>query len=148
MKQLFSILISLGLLPFCTSAQQINSGAVSNNNIAHSVGEVFVLPENDSDKNGSGTIAIASQSNIDIVNTENIADARHISTYPIPAGDYIYFSTEGTPIEKTYIYDSLGRLINISIPDGNQIDLHSLKAGIYFLRFNDEKSEALKIIKN
>ena len=75
-----------------------------------------------------------------------------VKVYPNPATDYIQVEALGSFTAEIFSMD--GRLL-LSEDDGNkgqQIDVSSLKAGLYFIRISSEKeafsTAVLKFVKN
>jgi hypothetical protein len=77
----------------------------------------------------------------DIITTPNIEFTEQILIYPNPAKEVINFNYE----VKVEIYDLLGKtLLKTEIPV-KYINISSLKAGLYFIKLNNNKIE--KFIK-
>ncbi|AJR04357.1 T9SS type A sorting domain-containing protein [Siansivirga zeaxanthinifaciens] len=64
-----------------------------------------------------------------------------IRIVPNPANNQI-FIIESTlySFNNIYIYDHLGRFLNVLKPISNSIDVSNLKSGIYYLKFNNDNS--------
>ena len=65
------------------------------------------------------------------------AKTASMQIYPNPAKDLIFFEipadTEGNKIQLE-IYDASGRLMSLSNPHTNSLDISSYPAGIYYIR--------------
>jgi len=144
---------NLGVLlvfPLLGSAQSvignINSGAVSNSNFAHSVGEIYVIPTNPDDSN-SGTIGILYQTTLKVLGINEISKD-DIKIYPNPTADFINLKLSSkNKIDEAIIYDNSGRLILRTKIESDKIDLRSLNTGNYLLYFTNTDIKPIKIIK-
>jgi hypothetical protein len=80
---------------------------------------------------------------------EPLPDPLDFTLGPVPATDYVSFSTTKT-IERIEVYDVTGRkVIEQSVFDDDRIDIQSLEKGIHFVRvyFTDTGIRSIKIIK-
>jgi hypothetical protein len=128
--------------------QSINSGSIISSNSMISVGEIFVVPENQN-QISSGIIGI-----LTIINEENLSVSEfdvseNIVVFPNPTTTAINFRTKTNLInEKVFIYSNSGQLVKVvEINSSNSIDLIDLSTGIYFIQFENKKYNAFKIIK-
>ena len=138
------------LLPFFGIAQSaignINSGAVSNSNFAHSVGEIYVIPNNPNDAN-SGTMGILYQTTLKVLGITE-AEKESVKIYPNPTTDYVYLKLNSkVKLETAKIYDLSGKLISQPKINEDRLDLRSLNQGIYLLKFTNSNIQTIKIIK-
>ncbi|RMG79686.1 MAG: T9SS C-terminal target domain-containing protein [Bacteroidetes bacterium] len=79
-----------------------------------------------------------------VVNARTLASSKTRKIYPNPAADYLFIETHQN--ETVYLFDVSGRLV-ISQPvfEGkNQLDVHQLKNGVYFLKINEETIKFVK----
>ena len=137
-------------LPFFGVAQSaignINSGAVSNSNFAHSVGEIYVIPTNPDDTN-SGTMGIVYQTTLKILGIAEI-EKESVKIYPNPTADYVFLKLNSTvKLETAEIFDLSGKLISQSKITEDKLDLRFLNQGIYLLKFKNSNIQPIKIIK-
>lgn len=138
------------LLPFFGIAQSaignINSGAVSNSNFAHSVGEIYVIPNNPDDAN-SGTMGIYSQTVLKVLGISE-AEQESLKIYPNPTTDYVFLQLNSkAKLETAEIYDLSGKLIFQPKINEDKLDLRFLNQGIYLLKFKNSNIQPIKIIK-
>lgn len=157
MKKLtFMKYFSLAILFFSLSSisnaqsviQSINSGSIISSNSMVTVGEIFVVPENQN-QTSSGIIGI-----LTIINEENLSVSEfdvseNIVVFPNPTTTAINFRTKTNLVnEKVFIFSNSGQLVKeIEINSSNSIDLTDLSTGIYFIQFENKKYNAFKIIK-
>lgn len=71
--------------------------------------------------------------------TEN--ELTDILIYPNPVSEVIYFKGI-TSIQSVALYSMLGKQIEVSINNSNEIDVSFLKDGIYFLKITDEQNRS------
>lgn len=128
--------------------QSINSGSIISSNSMISVGEIFVVPENQN-QSSSGIIGI-----LTIINDENLSVSEfdiseNIVVFPNPTTSSINFRTKTNLVnEKVFIYSNSSQLVKeTEINSSNSIDLIDLSTGIYFIQFENKKYNAFKIIK-
>jgi hypothetical protein len=150
MKNLLSILIiTLGV--FSISAQDsnssINSGAVSNNSIIYSVGEIFVNPIDPNQAN-SGLIGTISRIEF-FVGIDQIISSDDLKVYPNPTSNNLFFEWDGQyNIEQVFVYDTQGKLVlTQTVSTSNTVNLSELPNGLYLIRTNIQNLKALKITK-
>lgn len=140
-------MFAIPLLGYAQSAiGNINSGALSDDNLAYSVGEIYVVADNP-DQTGSGTMGLFQSTTIQILGiTEVVKD--EIKIYPNPTTDFVYVKLESkTKIDYAEVYDISGKLVLKRKIDSDKIDLRQLKEGNYLLKFNNPELKAIKIIK-
>lgn len=125
----------------------INSGGVSNENLMHTVGEIYVIPTNPDDQN-SGTIGVLYQTVLNVLGVNEIVTEKVVSIYPNPTAGYINFNiSSATRLEDVSIYDMSGKLVSQNKIVNNRLDLSFLLQGVYILKFNNSDVKPVKIIK-
>lgn len=147
MKQLllFSFLIA-GLSASSQSViQSVNSGSVIGTNSSVSVGEIVVVPTNQT-QSSSGIIGILTQTQLEVKELEL---SEKIKVYPNPTTALIYFQTETNLLdEKISIYNLSGQLVaEKQVMSENSLDLSDLSTGMYLIQFSNKKINSFKIIK-
>ena len=126
----------------------VNSGAVSNNNMVFSVGEIFVLPTSTPDESNSGLMGILSRVEFFVTGLNELLASDDTRAYPNPTAQSLFFSTSAQhPINEISIFDNSGRLVATKTLDNNKVDLSELQAGIYHIKTNKSDNASLKIIK-
>lgn len=143
-------LCTLLFFPLVVSAQSaignINSGAVSNAGFVHSVGEIYVIPNNPDDAN-SGTLGILYQTTLKVLGISEIVKD-DIKIYPNPTSDFISLKLSSkNKIDEAIIYDNSGRLVLRKNIELGKIDLRSLNTGNYLIYFTNTDIKPIKIIK-
>ena len=148
MKQIFTIFIIVGFIPiiYGQSLSSTNSGAVSNNNLIYSVGEVFVIPVNPNDAS-SGLIGAISRIEFTSLSINEIEFNQNVKFYPNPTSNSVFLELENEIIKEIYIFDLSGKLVITLKNVNNQIDLSSLKTGTYFIKTDNINIKSFKIIK-
>ncbi|WP_445454143.1 T9SS type A sorting domain-containing protein [Flavobacterium sp. 25HG05S-40] len=142
---LFSVLIT-GLSASSQSViQSVNSGSVISPSSSVSVGEIVVVPENQT-QSSSGIIGILTQTQLEVPELE-LSDK--ITVYPNPSTSVIYFQTEvNLGDEKISIFNVSGQLVaQKQITSDNALDLSELSNGIYLIQFTNKNVKSFKIIK-
>jgi hypothetical protein len=147
MKQLllFSFLIA-GISASSQSViQSVNSGSIISTGSSVSIGEIVVIPENQT-QSSSGIIGILTQTQLEVPQLEL---SERITVFPNPATAMIYFQTDRSLVdEKLSIFNLSGQLIaQKQITDGNALDLSELSTGVYLIRFTNKNINPFKIIK-
>lgn len=148
MKQIFIILICVGFSPiiYGQSLSSTNSGAVSNNNLIYSVGEVFVNPTNQNDAS-SGLIGAISRIEFTSLSINEIEFNQNLKFYPNPTSNSVFLDIENEIIKNIYIYDLNGKLVNNQKNINNQLDLSNLQTGTYIINTDNQNIKSFKIIK-
>ena len=80
----------------------------------------------------------------------DLFDNHEISLYPNPVSDYLNISIKDNTNSNYAIYNLTGKLIKemTRLPASNQINVKSLKSGIYFIHLNtNQKTTIHKIVK-
>lgn len=148
MKHLF--LFSLMIAGFSASSQSliqtVNSGSVISNSSSVSIGEIVVVPQNQS-QSSSGIIGILTQTQLEVPQLEI---SKSITVFPNPTTAVIYFKTDAILTdEKVSVFNISGQLITEKkISADNALDLSELSTGIYLIRFSNPKINSFKIIKH
>jgi hypothetical protein len=126
----------------------VNSGAVSNNNIVFSVGEIFVLPTSTPDEANSGLMGVLSRVEFFVTGLDEQLASDDTRAYPNPTSQSLFFSTTAQDaISEVFIFDNSGRLVATKTLANNKVDLSELQTGIYFIKPNKSDNTSLKIIK-
>jgi hypothetical protein len=148
MKQIFTIFISVGFIPiiYGQSLSSTNSGALSNNNLIYSVGEVFVNPTNQNDAS-SGLIGSISRIEFTSLSINEIEFNQNLKFYPNPTSNSVFLYIENEIIKNIYIFDLNGKLVSNQKNSNNQIDLSNLQTGTYIIKTDNQNIKSFKIIK-
>lgn len=146
-KKITLLLFAVPVFGFSQSVMgNINSGAVSADGFMHSVGEIYVIP-NDPDKANSGTMGILYQSVLQVLGILEL-EKNHVKIYPNPTTDFIYVKLSSKlKIEEASVYDLSGKLILQAKLESDKLNLRSLPQGIYMVIFKNSDLKPIKIIK-
>lgn len=145
----YYILITFNLLTFHLIGQNIyvtNSGAFNNNELIHSIGEIYVTPIN-TDNANSGIIGVVSRIEFLTLGVNDELLSNDIRVFPNPTKKTLYFLTN-IQFKEVYIYNINGKIVSHSILKNNKVDLTNLSEGIYFIKTENPKFKTIKIIKN
>ncbi|CAL2087876.1 T9SS type A sorting domain-containing protein [Tenacibaculum sp. 190524A05c] len=143
---ILSILLLKSIYAFGQNTSSVNSGAIQNNNLMHSVGEVFVISNNENNIS-SGIIAVTTQIEFFTLGTEEILLSEDIRVYPNPANHSLNLNIN-KKIKKIFIYNTSGQLVSEQIlNNANRVNLTNLSKGIYFLKTENPNIKSIKIIK-
>ncbi|WP_164465212.1 T9SS type A sorting domain-containing protein [Chryseobacterium lactis] len=124
----------------------INSGAVSADNLSHSVGEIYVIPDQP-DQANSGTMGMLYQTGLQVLGVSEI-EKEQVKIYPNPTTDYIYITLNSrSKIEEAEVYDLSGKLVLQAKLESGKLDLRHLLQGIYVISFKNSDIKPVKIIK-
>ncbi|WCO00255.1 T9SS type A sorting domain-containing protein [Psychroserpens ponticola] len=148
MKQILTFIILLSLIHF-TYGQDIastNSGANSNNNLIYSIGEVFVIPENQ-DELSSGIIGVISKIEFTSLGINEIEVSENLQFYPNPTSNFLFLELENKTINEIYIYDLNGRFIGNKKIINQKVSLEELQTGTYIIKTDNQNIQSFKIIK-
>ena len=149
MKQL--LLFSFLIVTFSASSQSViqsvNSGSIIGASGSVSVGEIVVVPVNQS-QSSSGIIGIFAQVTNPLEVTQ-LELSEKITVYPNPTIASIYFQTDTSLVdEKISIFNLSGQLVSQKqITGDNALDLSDLSSGVYLIQFTNKNINAFKIIK-
>ncbi len=142
---LFSFLIA-GLSASSQSViQSVNSGSVISASSSVSVGEIVVVPQNQT-QSSSGIIGILTQTQLEVPQLEL---SERITVFPNPTTSVIYFQTDvSLADEKLSIFNLAGQLVSQKkITAENALDLSELSSGVYLIQFANQNINSFKIIK-
>ena len=148
MKQL--LLLSFLFVTLLASSQSViqavNSGSIISASSSVSVGEVVVIPENQT-RSSSGIIGILAQTQLEVRQLEL---SEKITVFPNPTMSSISFQTEtNLTDEKISIFNLSGQLISEKhVAADNSLDLSELATGIYLIQFTNKNINSFKIIKH
>ncbi|MBL1220524.1 T9SS type A sorting domain-containing protein [Chryseobacterium sp. L7] len=147
-KKITFLLFGVPVFGFAQSViGNINSGAVSDANFVHSVGEIYVIPT-DPDQANSGTMGMLFQTVLQVLGVKEI-EKEQMKVYPNPTTDFVHITlSSNSKIEEAEIYDTAGRLVLKAKLDSGKLDLRSLNSGIYMISFKNPDIKPIKIIKN
>ena len=128
-----------------TLIQSVNSGSVIAASSAVSVGEIVVVPQNQT-QSSSGIIGILVQT----LEVPQLELSNKITVFPNPTTAAITFQTEtNLSEEKISVYNMSGQLVcQKRITSANTLDLAELATGVYLLQFSNKKINSFKIIKH
>lgn len=148
MKQLllFSFL-TLGVSASAQSViQSVNSGSIISAASSVSIGEIIVIPENQT-QSASGIIGILTQTQLEVPELEL---SEKITVFPNPTTSVIYFKTDtNLADEKISVFSLSGQLVaQKQVKGENALDLSDLSAGIYLIQFSSKNIKSFKIIKH
>ena len=150
MKQLllFSFLIATLSASSQSVIQSVNSGSVISSNSSISVGEIVVVPTNQT-QSSSGIIGIFAQVN-QTLEVPQLELSEKITVFPNPTMAMIYFQTEiSLTDERISIFNLSGQLVSQKqITAENALDLSELTTGVYLIQFTNKNINSFKIIKH
>jgi len=128
--------------------QSVNSGSVIASNSSVSIGEIVVVPQNQT-QSSSGIIRILAQTQ-QALEVPQLELSQKIVVYPNPTTATIYFQTDTALLdEKVSIYNLSGQLVSQKqITADNSLDLSALQAGVYLIQFSNKTISSFKIIKH
>ncbi|PIF46361.1 putative secreted protein (Por secretion system target) [Chryseobacterium sp. 52] len=146
-KKITFLLLGLPVFGFAQSViGNINSGAISDTNFTHSVGEIYVIPA-DPDQASSGTMGMLYQSVLQVLGVKEL-EKDQIKIYPNPTTDFVHITLNSkSKIDEAEVYDTAGRLVLKTRLDSGKLDLRSLNSGIYMISFKNPDLKPIKIIK-
>jgi len=146
MKQilLFSFLLIFLSVSSQSVIQSVNSASIIGASGSVSVGEIVVVPENQS-SSSSGIIGILVQT----LEVPQLELSEKITVYPNPTTSSIFFQTTNNLFnEKVSILNVSGQLISQKqITADNALDLSELSTGVYLIQFTNKNIKSFKIIK-
>jgi hypothetical protein len=128
--------------------QSVNSGSIISSNSSVSVGEIVVVPENQT-QSSSGIIGIFAQAN-QTLEVPQLELSEKITVFPNPTMAMIYFKTDTNLMnEKISIFNFSGQLVSQKqIATDNSLDLSELSTGVYLIQFLNKNINSFKIIKH
>lgn len=125
----------------------VNTGAVSNNNLIYSVGEIFVNPTTNPNEANSGLIGALSRIEFFVTGITDKIVSDDLRVYPNPTTSSICFSSTDNNFREIYIYDLTGRLVGQTKDINNPFDLSSFPNGTYSIHTDNKNIKSFKIIK-
>lgn len=148
MKQLllFTFLITAVSASSQSVIQSVNSGSIISNSSSVSIGEIVVIPQNQT-QSSSGIIGILTQTQLEVPQLEL---SEKITVFPNPTMSAIFFQTDSNLVdEKISVFNLSGQLISQKkITANNALDLSDLSTGVYLIQFTNKKINSFKIIKH
>ena len=148
-KLVFLLLLNLSFSSKAQSLiQSVNSGSIIASNSMVSVGEIIIVPQNQS-QSSSGIIGILAQTN-QALEVPQLQLNDQLVVYPNPTKALLTFKTDvNLSNEKVFIYSVTGQLVAEKYMDAtNSLDVSSLSEGIYLLQFANKNIASFKIIKH
>ncbi|MFP9098862.1 T9SS type A sorting domain-containing protein [Flavobacterium sp. RHBU_24] len=125
-----------------------NSGSVNGPGLASSVGEIYVVPQNQNNTS-AGTLAAATQVVLGNLGVNDYAVMEGVTYYPNPVQNLLTIDVkQGVNLANAQVYDAKGTQITLPRANGNTLDFSSLTAGVYFISFPETKLKPIKIVKN
>lgn len=149
MRFLWSLWLCLcSTLVIAQQPSSINSGGLSNSQLIHSVGDIYVKPLQDPNQNNSGLLGSISRINF-FVGINKVLFSKSLTVYPNPTYQQLFLEVEGVdPIEQIWIYDTQGRLVaSPPISQQGQVNLSELPDGVYMIRTNLPTVRAIQVVK-
>ena len=126
----------------------INSGCLSDNGMVYSVGEVFVIPDNNPDEAGSGLVGALSQIAFFVSGTDDHSALVNLNIYPNPAEKVIHLqNSSDEKFGQIFIYSLKGEMVMHIMNPESSIDLGKLPAGIYTILTDNKNIPGIKILK-
>ena len=150
MKQLLLLSFLIGTLSASSQSviQSVNSGSVISSSSSVSVGEIVVVPVNQT-QSSSGIIGILAQVT-QTLEVPQLELSEKITVFPNPTTAMIYFQTDTNLVyEKISVFNLSGQLVfEKQINGDNSLDLSELSQGVYLIRFTNKNVHSFKIIKH
>ena len=127
--------------------QSVNSGSIISSSSSVSIGEIVIVPVNQT-QSSSGIIGIFAQVN-QTLEVPQLELSEKITVFPNPTMAMIYFQTEiSLTDERISIFNLSGQLVSQKqITAENALDLSELSTGVYLIRFTNKSINSFKIIK-
>ncbi len=147
-KIVITALLACSLSKAQSVIQTVNSGSVISSQSSISVGEIIVVPENQTQSN-SGIIGILA-TNQQTLEVPQFEIAKNIIVYPNPTVSKIFFETkESLSNENVTVFNNAGqKVLSVKLNSDNSLDLTALSNGIYLIQFSNKKFKPFKIIKH
>lgn len=145
------ILISLLGMSFYGNSQSIvqsvNSGSLITNSTSIAIGEIVVVPQNQSQSN-TGIIGLLTQTQ-QTLEVPQLELNEKITVFPNPTTARVTFKTNTNLVnEEVSIFNLSGQLVSKKmITANNTLELAELQSGVYLIQFNNKKIKSFKIIK-
>ena|SRR5688572_2301045 len=149
-KIIFPVLVFLSVSAFSQNViSAVNAGAVSNNNLVYSVGEIYVVPVLNADEANSGVIGALSRIEFFVSGIDDVISSTDLRIFPNPVSNTLYFeSSKENLFKQIFIYDKLGKCVLTTVNNQSSIDLTSITKGIYTIRTDNKNIRSFKIIRN
>jgi hypothetical protein len=153
MKMKKKIVFFVFLSAFYTHAQSVistlNSGSLIVANTSASIGEIIVVPETPNVSSHSGIIGILVELGEQTLTVPELELANGIKIYPNTTSGKIHFETKSDlQNEMISVYNSSGVLsMQAKINAEKTLNLETLPAGVYIIRFSNKNIDSFKIIK-
>ncbi len=147
-KLLFLFLFPVSYCYSQSAIQTLNSGSVIGTAASVSIGEIFVVPQNQN-QTSSGIIGILTMLNNNNLEVDHFDLTEKITVYPNPTVAKIFFDTkEAISNESVSVYNNAGQVVlSKNIDSDHSLDLTSLSSGTYLIQFANQKFKTFKIIK-
>ena len=150
MKQLilFTFLITAISASSQSVIQSVNSGSIISASSSVSIGEIVVVPQNQT-QFSSGIIGIFAQVT-QTLEVPQLEPSEKITVFPNPTMSSIYFQTAtNLADEKISVFNLSGQLISEKhFATDNSLDLSELSTGVYLIQFTNKNIHSFKIIKH
>jgi hypothetical protein len=148
MKQIFTIIFGIGFISiiYGQTISSINSGAISNNSLISSVGDVFVNLTNQNDAS-SGIIGAISRIEFTSLGINELELIDELKFYPNPTSSSVFLELKNEIVKQIFIFDLNGKLIETKNNVNNQFDLSTLQTGTYSIKTDNQNIKSFKIIK-
>lgn len=131
---------------FGQNISSVNSGAISNNDLVYTVGEIFVISSN-SDEASSGIIGVISNYEFVVSGIDDILYTAEIKVFPNPTKDFLTIQTQNLDIKQITVYNNLGQVVLKHSLNGKVINLEKLNTGTYLVITDNPNIKPFKIIK-
>jgi hypothetical protein len=138
---------SLSFAAHAQSVQSVNSANIQNTQSVISVGEIVVNQTNV--QSSTGTIAVAVRINQQLLEVAQFELGESVIVFPNPTSEMIEFKTSQSFLgEIVRLFNLAGqKVLEQKLTESNQLDLSSLSAGTYLVRFDNPKFKTFNIIK-
>lgn len=124
----------------------VNTGAVSNNNLVYTVGEIFVNPTSTPNEANSGLIGALSRIEFFVTGINEQLTSTDLRVFPNPTTGSVFFqSPDNDSFQQIMIYDQTGQLL-IQQNKAASIDLSTLPKGMYTITTDNSKINSFKIV--
>jgi len=145
-----SLLLFL-LTPACAMFGQTmwatNTGALSNNQLIYSVGDVYVVPV-DANQTSSGLIGAVSRIEFTSLSIAEIEVADRVRFYPNPTGGSLFLDIREGMVKQVSVFDLSGKCVGTLSLRDQKIDLAFLPAGTYLIVTDNKNLSPFKVIKH
>lgn len=147
-KIVLTALLAFSLSNAQSVIQTVNSGSVISTKSLISVGEIIIVPVNQT-QSSSGIIGILATAQ-ETLEVPQFEIAKNIIVYPNPTLSKIFFETkESLSNENVSVFNNAGqKVLSVKLNSDNSLDLTALSNGIYLIQFSNKKFKPFKIIKH